>query len=61
MQEDSKQDKSRPDLQECMKTAWHFKVLSGKGGTFINPYPIGAEEALMECRLSLGDQVTMVY
>jgi hypothetical protein len=44
-----------------IKTAWHFKVLSGKGGTFINPFAIDAEEALRECRLSLGNQVIMVY
>jgi len=37
-----------------IKTAWHFRVKSGKGGTFINPFAIDAEEALRECRLSLG-------
>ena len=42
------------------KTAWHFKVKSGKGGTFINPVPLTAEQALIECRLSLGEQVISV-
>jgi hypothetical protein len=43
------------------KVSWHFRVKSDKGGTFINPYPIDAEEALRECRLSLCNQVIMVY
>jgi hypothetical protein len=43
------------------KVSWHFRVKSGKGGTFINPFAIDAEEALRECRLSLGVQVVLVY
>jgi hypothetical protein len=43
------------------KVSRHFRVKSGKGGTFINPFAIDAEEALRECRLSLGNQVIMVY
>jgi hypothetical protein len=43
------------------KVSRHFRVKSGKGGTFINPFAIDAEEALRECRLSLGSQVIEVY
>lgn len=58
MPEDSQQDKPGHILPGCeVKTAWHFRVKSGKGGTFINPYPIDAEQALIECRLGLGSQV----
>lgn len=43
------------------KRAWHFKTKSGKGGSMILDYLATADEALIECRLSLGDQVTEVF
>ena len=42
------------------KRAWHFKVKSGKGESIILDYLATAEQALIECRLSLGDQVIKV-
>lgn len=44
-----------------LKRAWHFYCINGKGGTMIALEPIGAEEALIECRLSLGPKVMRVY
>ncbi len=46
---------------EMIKRAWHFYCINGKGGTMIALEPIGAEEALIECRLSLGVKVMRVY
>jgi hypothetical protein len=43
------------------KTAWHFRCINGDGGTLVLPYAATAEEALIECRLSLGAKVQKVY
>jgi hypothetical protein len=43
------------------KRAWHFYCVNGKGGVMIMHEPVGAEEALRECRLSLGPKVMRVY
>ena len=44
-----------------MKTAWQFYCVNGACGTMVMPYPCNAEEALKECRLSLGVKVMRVY
>lgn len=44
-----------------IKTAWHFYCVNGKQGTMVMPYACDAEEALKECRLSLGVKVMRVY
>ena len=44
-----------------LKRAWHFYCVNGKGGVMIMAEPVGAEEALSECRLSLGVKVIKVY
>jgi len=44
-----------------IKRAWHFYCVNGKGGVIIMPEPVSAEEALIECRLSLGVKVMKVY
>ena len=43
------------------KRAWQFITLMGQGGTVIFPDPVDAEEALRECRLSLGPKLQKVY
>jgi len=43
------------------KRYWHFYCVNGKMGVMILPEPVGAEEALRECRLSLGLKVMKVY
>lgn len=43
------------------KTAWHFRCINGQGGTIVLPYAATAEEALIECRLSMGAKVQKVY
>lgn len=43
------------------KTAWHFKTKSGRGGCMVLPYRATHDEALIECRLLLGEQVIDVY
>lgn len=43
------------------KTACHFRCINGQGGTIVLPYATTAEEALIECRLSLGAKVIKVY
>jgi len=35
--------------------------VNGKGGAMILPEPVSAEEALIECSLSLGVKVMKVY
>lgn len=44
-----------------LKTAWQFYCVNGACGTMVMPYACGAEEALIECRLSLGVKVMKVY
>jgi len=43
------------------KRAWLFRCKNGKGGTMILLEPVGHNEALAECRLSLGDNVIDVF
>jgi len=44
-----------------LKQYWGFYCVNGKSGSMILPYPVSAEEALKECRLSLGPKVMRVY
>lgn len=44
-----------------MRRAWNFVTLLDQRGTVIFPDPVSAEEALRECRLSLGQKVMKVY
>ena len=43
------------------KRAWHFLTKSGKGGSMILDHLATADEALIECIASLGEQVIEVY
>jgi len=44
-----------------IKRCWHFRTITGKGGTMILLDPVGHDEALRECVDSLGDQIIRVY
>lgn len=44
-----------------LKRYWHFYCVNGQQGSMILLDPVCAEEALKECRLSLGAKVMRVY
>lgn len=44
------------------KTSWNFVSVGDiYHGSFINETPCTAEEALMYCRLSMGNKINRVY